>query len=173
MNTSPRHTALDSDLGVLPRQEGTPSRGGDNAQLQWVIESITQLKASHEAIGRQLKADHESLTVEVRTGKESLATSIEHKLELLKTTTAQKNDTIDAKISAMDERLIEKHRAIEERIIQNHSLLMAKIENAELKVGKAHSDARFDTMKWVIGLAVAFPSVAWMVVQLFNNFSKT
>lgn len=172
MNPSPKQPIRDSDLGVLPRQEGTPSRGGDNAQLQWVIESITQLKASHEAIGSQLKANHESLTVEVRTGKESLATTIEHKLELLKTTTAQKSDTIDAKISAMDERLIEKHRAIEERIIQNHSLLMAKIENAELKVGKAHSDSRFDTMKWVIGLAVAFPSVAWVVVQLVTHLSK-
>lgn len=68
-----------------PRREGPPSRSAENTQIQWVIESLTQLKTSHgslenkmlnkfECIETKIEAKHENLNAEVKNNH-SLAMS--------------------------------------------------------------------------------------------------
>ena len=144
-----------------PKPEGTPHRGTENSQIQWVIENVSQLKVSHE-----------SLATAVRVSKDSLTSNLDHKLELLKANTTQRSDSIDSKLSHMDDRLNERLKAIDERIQQNQNLLVSKIENAELKLGKAVSDSKIDSIKWMFGLAFGLPSVAWTIVQIVEAFTK-
>lgn len=147
--------------GVSPQTDGTPSKNSENRQIQWLIENVSSLKSSHEA-----------LTADVRGNKDFFSTQLDHKLELLSVTTTQKHDVVVAKLSLSDERLTERHRALEDKINSNHQLMMAKLEAMEHKVGKAHSDTRFDTMKWVIGLMIGFPSIAWAIVQIVKTVVK-
>ncbi|MFC5707576.1 hypothetical protein [Aeromonas eucrenophila] len=147
--------------GVSPQAEGTPRRNTENGQIQWLVESVSSLKASQD-----------TLTVEVKSNKDHFSTQLDHKLELLNVTTAQKNDAIAAKLTHVDERLAERHKTLEDKINSHHQLMMAKLEAMEHKVGKAHSDTRFDTMKWVIGMMVGFPSIAWAAVQIVKAFAK-
>lgn len=83
-----------------------------------------------------------------------------------------KRDAAAAKLAHIDERLTERHRALEDKISSNHQLMMAKLEAMEHKVGKAQSDTRFDTTKWVIGMAIAIPSLLWAIVQIVNALNK-
>ncbi|HHQ4892814.1 TPA: hypothetical protein ACSP31_000814 [Aeromonas veronii] len=162
MNPSYKQPPFDQADGERPKQEGTPSKVSDNAQLQWVLESITQLKASQESMHAQLKASHDAL-----------ATNVEHKFDLLHAQNETKNVTLDTKLSSIDGKSQDRHKALEDKIENSHQLLISKIENSELRLNKTLSDTRIDSIKWIVGLVVGFPSVAWMIVQLFNNFSKT
>ncbi|WP_238759113.1 hypothetical protein [Klebsiella oxytoca] len=120
-----------------PRRDGPPSRTNENAQIQWLIESVTQLKTSHESLN----------------GK------IEQRFECLETKIDARNQTTDARVDA-------RHQTTEQKISGNHDLLMNKIETMELRIQKSISDSKVDGIKWAIGLAIGLPSVAWMVIQI-------
>ncbi|ENC6658516.1 hypothetical protein ABKY47_003000 [Aeromonas hydrophila] len=151
----------DHSAGEQPKQEGTPSRVSDNTQLQWVLESITQLKASHESMHAQFKASHDAL-----------ATSVEHKFDLLHAQTETKNVTLDTKLSSIDGKSQDRHKSLEDKIDNSHQLLISKIENSELRLNKTLSDTRIDSIKWIVGLIVGFPSIGWCLVQIVKAFAK-
>lgn len=156
--TNPSHSYSQS---VSPQTDGTPSKSADNRQIQWVVENISQLKSSHDSLVREINGNKEHLTL-----------TLDHHVELLRSSINQKNELIDVGFKRIEERLDEKNRSLEEKISCNHALLTSKIEATEHKIGKAQSDTRFDTMKWVIGLMVGFPSIAWAIVQIVKVYQK-
>ena len=147
--------------GVSPQAEGPPNKGTENRQIQWLIEGVSALKASQE-----------TLAADIKSNKDHFSIQLDHKLELLNVTAAQNNDAAAAKLAHIDERLTERHRALEDKISNNHQLLIAKLDAMEHKVGKAHSDTRFDTMKWIIGMMVGIPASAWTIVRIVDAFAK-
>lgn len=128
-NTSPNNES--------PRRDGTPSRTNENAQLQWIIESVTQLKSSHDNLNGR----------------------IDHRFECLEMKIDSRNQTTEAKIDS-------RHVTTEQKIAHTHDMLVNKIDTMEMKIQKSISDSRVESIKWAIGLAIGFPSVAWMVIQI-------
>lgn len=92
--------------GVPPSQDGNPSRTSENSQLQWVIESISQLKISHEtsvssmnhkleSLDQKLDAKHQSFDEKIDSQKQLLSAQLENtELKLQKSMSDSKVDSI-------------------------------------------------------------------------------
>lgn len=92
--------------GVPPGQDGNPSRTSENSQLQWVIESISQLKISHEtsvshmnhkleSLDQKLDAKHQSFDEKIDSQKQLLSAQLENtELKLQKSMSDSKVDSI-------------------------------------------------------------------------------
>ena len=134
----------DSAPTESPRRDGPPSQSGENAQLQWLIQSVSQLKVSHE----------------------SLSGKVDHRLECLEIKFDSRNEKYDAKIDA-------RHISTEQKIATNHELLISKLENLEGKIQNTIATSKIAGIKWAIGLAFGLPSAAWMIIQIVKAFTAT
>lgn len=92
--------------GEPPKWEGTPSKASENTQLQWVMESISQLKVSHEtsvsrmdhkleSLDHKLDAKHRSFDEKIDNHKQLLSAQLENtELKLQKSMSESKVDSI-------------------------------------------------------------------------------
>ncbi|MGQ3662025.1 hypothetical protein [Citrobacter braakii] len=133
-----------SSNNASPRVEGTPSRSNENSRIDWLLAAVTRLEVSHEKLSDRIDNRFECFEVKIEAQQQTVGAHIDSR-----------------------------HHTTEERINNNHQLLNAKMETMqskmetmESKIHKAIADSRIESVKWAIGLAVGFPSLAWMVIQI-------
>lgn len=123
-----------------PSETGTPANGTQNQQLQWVLESMSRLQRSHDALLSKIDARFDTLDSRIEDRHSRLDSKIDNKIEL-----------------------------VEHKITSNHTLIENKITNCELKITKDISDSKIAHAKWIIGLVFAMPAVFWMLYQLVSS----
>lgn len=92
--------------GVPPSKDGNPSTASENRQLQWVIESLSQFKISHEIsvsnmnhklenLDQKLDAKHKSFDEKMDSHKQLLSGQLENtELKLQKLMSDSKVESI-------------------------------------------------------------------------------
>lgn len=148
-----------------PRSDGTPSRSSENAQLQWLIESVSQLKTSHERMADKFNGIESHL----KSTHENMKSAIDSKLECIETRISSRNELLDSKIDT-------RHKSTDEKMTGNHELIVSKMETLELRIHKSITDSKAAGAKLYIPLffsiAMGIPGTVWMAIQIFNAFTK-
>lgn len=146
-----------------PRTDSTPSRSNDNAQLQWLIESVSQLKTSHERMTNSIEHKFESIDSHLKSSHEHMKGVIDNKFECIET-------KIEARNGSFDDRFDTRHKATDEKMTSNHNLIMVKMEALELRIHNSIAESKISGAKWYIPLALSIimgiPGVIWMVLQI-------
>jgi hypothetical protein len=144
-----------------PNKEGTPGRGTENGQLQWVVEAIGQLKTSHEMLSKTVEHKLDVVHQQGEAKRELLEAKLSAMEEKLRSGSQNLEDKLKAGNQSLEDKLQSGNRSLENRIDQNHQLLLSKLESNALTPYKMIVGG----LKWGIGI----PATLW---ALFNVVSK-
>ncbi|MGV2934504.1 hypothetical protein ACIPUA_17950 [Providencia sp. AGC89] len=125
------------DLNGTPNPNSTPSSSSDNSQLQWVMQELNRLSASHSAIKITLENHITSITNKVEVNHEIIKDRLDDKCDNLNQKIADKHDTILTKID-------DKNDILRESILRSEQTVINKIK-----------DNQSANIRWLIGIAVA------------------
>jgi hypothetical protein len=152
MNGHSRHSQ-----GSNPSAEGTPSSGNENAQIQWVLTAIADLKASSGSLHQKLDGHIDSINNKIDRNNNEI---------LVKLTEKNKNieDKIDSKQQVLELKIESTHDSIKSK----HELTCEKMISLEASIINKIREDQKTTNRWVIGMLIAVAlGILGIAVRIF------
>lgn len=141
-----------------PNAEGTPSSGNENAQFQWVLTAIAELKISNGSLHEKLDGHIESINKKIDNNNNSLFEKV-----------TEKNKGIEDKIDSKQQILELKIESTHDSIKSKHEIACEKMISLEASIlNKIREDQKL-TNRWVIGMLIAVViGIAGIAIRLFR-----
>ncbi|MFV9068692.1 hypothetical protein ABQ366_06895 [Serratia fonticola] len=141
-----------------PSAEGTPSSGNENAQFQWVLTAIAELKISNGSLHEKLDGHIESINKKIDSNNNALLEKV-----------TERNKSIEDKIESKQQILELKITSTHESINNKHEVACEKMSGLESSIiNKIREDQRVGN-RWIIGLLVAIAiGVLGVFARLFR-----
>ncbi|EMI4429601.1 hypothetical protein V6478_003014 [Providencia rettgeri] len=119
-----------------PNQNSTPGSSSENAQLQWVLSAISDLKESSLTIQTKLDSHIDSINKKIDSNHASVSEKITEKHKIIEDKLDLKNQILELKIES------------------NHSMVCEKITGIEPTIFNTMYKEQRASNRWVIRLLV-------------------
>lgn len=147
-----------NDWSSTPNPNGTPNQS-ENSQLQWVVQSIAELKASNAKSQEDLMKMLSELHGKIETTQATISTKI-----------VENNRLFEEKIELRHTLLEEKIKGVSSGIENKHALACEAMKNIEPSIINKINSEQKTSNRWIIGiLATVALGVGGILIRVFTR----
>lgn len=125
-----------------PNQNSTPASSSENAQLQWVLSAISDLKESSLTIQAKLDSHIDSINKKIDSNHAGVSEKITEKHKIIEDKLDLKNQILELKIES------------------NHNVVCEKITGIEPNILNTINKEQKVSNRWVIGLLITLIGIS-------------
>jgi len=152
MNNTPKF-----NQNANPNDQGTPSLGSENGQLQWILTAIEQLRLSSSSMHDKLDSHIQNINSKIDSNHNAVGEKI-----------IDKNKGIEDKLNHKFEVIELKLTAVQKSIDDNHTLACEKIESVKPIILNKINDEQKVSNRWTVGLLLTLAvAVVGLCIRVF------
>lgn len=131
-----------SNSNSTPNSSSTPNHSSENAQLQWVLTAISELKESSLTIQTKLDSHIDDINKKIDRNHDGISEKITEKHKIIE-------DKLDLK-----------NQILELRIESNHKVVCEKMTGIEPNILNTINKEQKVSNRWVIGLLITLIGIS-------------